>query len=120
MIGEFFSRLVFTTSGDIEPATTAARWFVNSIGAVWLIAIVVTVIGLIYSSRRPRPVPEQDTRLRALLRQHDSSHIGWMLTWKGITVWFSEDGRTAIGYEVVGSVALCLADPVGPGPELEP
>ena len=37
-----------------------------------------------------------------------------MLTWKGITVWFTDDGETAIGYEVIGSVALCLADPVGP------
>ena len=37
-----------------------------------------------------------------------------MLTWKGITVWFTADGETAIGFEVVGSVALCLADPVGP------
>jgi len=119
MIGEFFSRLVFTTSGNIEPASTAARWFVNSIGAVWLLAIVITVIGLIYSSRRPRPVPEQDTRLRALLRQHDSSNIEWMLTWKGITVWFSDDGATAIGFEVVGSVALVLADPVGPIDERE-
>ncbi len=114
MIGEFFSRMVFTTSGNIEPSSTAARWFINSIGAVWLLAIVITVIGLIYSSRRPRPVPEQDTRLRALLRQYDSSNIEWMLTWKGITVWFSEDGATAIGFEVVGSVALVLADPVGP------
>ena len=43
MIGEFFSRLVFTTSGNIEPATTPATWFVNSIGAVWLIAILITV-----------------------------------------------------------------------------
>ena len=60
------------------------------------------MIGLIYSSRRPRPEPEQDTRLRALLRQHHSSNIEWMLTWTGNTVWFSDDGRTAIGYEVVG------------------
>ena len=36
MITEFFCRLVFTTSGNIDPDTTAARWFVNSIGAVWL------------------------------------------------------------------------------------
>ena len=114
MLAEFFSRLVFTTSGDIDPISTPAKIFVNSIGAIWIVFILITVVGLIYSSRRPRPVPDADVRLRALLRQYGSSNIEWMLTWKGITVWFSDEGDTAIGYEVVGSVALCLADPVGP------
>jgi phosphatidylglycerol lysyltransferase len=114
MITEFLYRIVFSTSGKIEPATTASEWFVDSIGAVWLTAILVTLVGLLYSSRRPRQEPDTDVRLRALLRQYPSSTIGWMLTWKGITVWFSEDGRTAVGFQVVGSVALCLADPVGP------
>ena len=114
MLAEFCSRLVFTTSGNIDPVTTPAKWFVNSIGAVWLVALLVTAIGLLYSSRRPRPVPDADTRLRELLRRWPSSNIEWMLTWKGITVWFTADGETAIGFEVAGSVALCLADPVGP------
>jgi len=114
MLAEFFSRLVFTTSGNIDPVSTPAKWFVNSIGVVWLGALLITGVGLLYSSRRPRPAPDADTRLRALLLEHNASNIEWMLTWKGITVWFSDDGRTAIGYEVVGSVALCLADPVGP------
>jgi phosphatidylglycerol lysyltransferase len=114
MITEFLYRMVFSTSGNIEPATTAAEWFVDSIGAVWLTAILVTLVGLLYSSRRPRQELGADVRLRALLRQYSSSNMGWMLTWKGITVWFSEDGCTAIGFQVVGSVALCLADPVGP------
>jgi phosphatidylglycerol lysyltransferase len=119
MITEFLCRLVFTSSGNIEPDSTSAEVFVSSIGAVWLIAVVVTAIGLLYSSRRPRVEPEADTRLRGLLRQHKSSNIEWMLTWKGINVWFTDDGRTAIGYQVIGSVAVCLADPVGPGDEKE-
>ena len=119
MLAEFFSRLIFTTSGNIEPNSTPASWFVNSIGAIWLAMILITVVGIIYSSRRPRPVPDADTRLRGLLRQYPSSNIEWMLTWKGITVWFTDDGETAIGYEVIGSVALCLADPVGPNDKRE-
>ena len=114
MITEFLCRLVFTTSDHIVPTSTPARWFVGSIGAVWVATLVITAIGLLYSSRRPRPIEEQDARLRALLRQYDASNIEWMLTWKGITVWFSDDGGSAIGYKVVGSVALCLSDPVGP------
>jgi phosphatidylglycerol lysyltransferase len=114
MITEFLYRLVFSTGGNIEPVTTPARVFINSIGAVWLAAVVVTVVGLLYSSRRPQPVPEADAQLRELLHRHHASNIQWMLTWDGISVWSSADGRTAIGYEVVGAVALCLADPVGP------
>jgi lysylphosphatidylglycerol synthetase-like protein (DUF2156 family) len=114
MLAEFFSRLVFTTSGNIHPISTPAEWFVNSIGAIWIVVLLVTAIGLLYSSRRPRPAPDADVRLRALLRQYRSSNIEWMLTWRGITAWFTADGATAIGFEVVGSVALCLADPVGP------
>lgn len=114
MVAEFVSRLFFSTSGNIEPATDAAELFVRSIALVWIGAIIVTVIGLVYASRRPRPEPEQDARLRALLLANHSSSIEWMLTWRGNTVWFSADGETAIGFRVVGSVALCLADPVGP------
>ena len=71
MLAEFFSRLVFTTSGNIEPVTTPAKWFVNSIGAVWLVAIArhrasgccTPAAG---RARCPTPTPG----CAALLRQH--------------------------------------------------
>ena len=72
-------------------------------------------VGLIYQSRRPRPDARRRTPGCArCCRKYPSSSIEWMLTWKGNTIWFSTDGETAIGYRIVGSVALCLADPVGP------
>jgi phosphatidylglycerol lysyltransferase len=114
MLSEFASRMIFVPSGNIEPQTRAATWFVTSIGGVWIVTILLTFVGLTYASRRPRPVPEQDTRLRQLLARYGSSSIEWMLTWKGNTAWLSSDGETAIGYRVIGSVAVCLADPVGP------
>jgi phosphatidylglycerol lysyltransferase len=114
MVGEFATRLVFGTTHAIEPTTTAARWFVGSIGAIWLLTLLITLIGLLYSARRVLPEPDQDERLRELLETYESSTIGYMLTWRGNTIWFSADGRTAIGYRVVGSVALALGDPVGP------
>ncbi len=95
MVTEFIARMFFTTAGNIEPATTAAKWFINSIGAIWIGVIVITLVGLLYSSRRPRQDPDADVRLRDLLRRYHSSNIEWMLTWKGITVWFADDGETA-------------------------
>ena len=94
MIGEFFSRLVFQPSGNIEPQTRAADWFVTSIGAVWIVTIIVTAVGLIY----PEPAPAAGPRARTsgcatLLSKYPSSSIEWMLTWKGNTIWFSADGR---------------------------
>jgi len=114
MLGEFFTRIFFSTTHNIVPVTTASRWFVGSIGAVWLITLIVTLIGLIYSSRRVISEPEQDLHMRDLLRQHESSSIAFMLTWKGSDSWFSSNGNTGIGYRVVGTVALALGDPVGP------
>jgi lysylphosphatidylglycerol synthetase-like protein (DUF2156 family) len=115
VIGEFFARIFFQTSDAIEPTTQAARWFVGSIGLIWLITIVISIFGLIYASRRTPPPPDQDERLHALLRNSpEASSIEWMLTWDGNTVWISSSGTTAIGYRVVGAVALGLGDPVGP------
>ncbi len=115
MVGEFFARIVFTTTDAIEPTTTAARWFVGSIGLVWMVALLSAAVALLYASRRTPPPPDEDDRLRRLLRASpEAASIEWMLTWKGNTVWFSSDGATAIGYRVVGAVALALGDPVGP------
>ena len=112
-LSAFFGSLVFADPG-IEPDSSAAEWFVRSIGWVWVAAILLTFVSLIYSSRRPVRTGDQDDRLRAMLRQYRSSSIEWMLTWKDITVWFDDEHDTAIGYVLVGSVALCLGDPVGP------
>lgn len=115
MVSEFVARIFFTSSDNVFPVSTAAEWFVKSIGWVWISAWLLTLVGLMYQSRRPKPAVEaEDARLRGLLGRHNSSSIEWMLTWSGNSLWFTPDGGTAIGYRVVGSVALCLADPVGP------
>ncbi len=119
MVAEFLARLVFTTTDRIEPVSDAARWFVSSIGVIWAVALIATLVSLLYSSRKQTPPADQPELIRRLVSQHHSSNIEWMLTWKDITVWLSADQRTAIGYVAVGSVALCLADPVGPAAERE-
>jgi lysylphosphatidylglycerol synthetase-like protein (DUF2156 family) len=113
MLGELGSRLLLG-DGTMAPTTGAATAFVSSIGAVWIAAVLVTLIQLVYSSRRDQPEPGDEERLRTLLREHGAGSIQWMLTWEGNDLWFDAAGTTVIGYRVVGSVALCLADPVGP------
>jgi phosphatidylglycerol lysyltransferase len=114
MVAEWATRMFFSTTNNIEPVTDGARWFVTSIGAVWLVVILGTIIGLAYSSRRVRPAPDDNQRIREMIRAHGVSSIDYMLTWDGNSIWFSADGQTAIGYRIVGTVALCLGDPIGP------
>jgi len=113
-LGEFLARLLFVDPHLLHPTSHLARLFLHSIGLVWVAALAVSLVRLFYSSRRPPLDPDAAGRLRELLRHHESSTVQWMLTWRGITPWFSADGETAIGYRLVGSVALALGDPVGP------
>lgn len=99
---------------DFAAGTLVGRLFTASLAVLWLAALVFVLLGLLYPTRRPETRDDDEARLRSLLRTYNSSNIEWMLTWDGISVWFAADGETAIGYELVGSVALCLADPVGP------
>jgi len=113
VLAELASRLLLA-DGTLAPTTGAANVFVSSIGAVWIAAVLITLVQLVYSSRRDETEPDAGERLRPLLREHGSGSIQWMLTWDGNDLWFDSTGTTVIGYRVVGSVALCLADPVGP------
>jgi phosphatidylglycerol lysyltransferase len=113
-LAELGRRVILSDEQTLVPATSAAEWFLFSISGVWLAAWLVTIVGAIYSSQRLEPDADDDRTLRDRLRQHHSSNIAWMLTWPGTTTWTSSDGRTAIGYRIIGSVALCLGDPVGP------
>jgi phosphatidylglycerol lysyltransferase len=117
MLAEWATRMLFSTTDNIVPETNAAKLFVGSIGAVWLGTILITIVGLAYSSRTQRPEPDQDDRIREMVRSSGVSSIDYMLTWEGNTIWFSTSGQTAIGYRVVGAVALALADPIGPDEE---
>src|SRR5690606_37029052 len=47
-VAELVARLLLTSSGDLEPTTTAAEWFVGSIGLIWLAVVVATAIGTMY------------------------------------------------------------------------
>ncbi len=111
---DFVGRIALIHTHALQPGTHLARFFLHSIGVVWVVALVASAVGLFYSSRRPDVAPDAHERLRAILHRHDSSTVQWMLTWRGITPWFDRAGGTALGYRLAGQVALVLGDPVGP------
>ncbi|MEY9848079.1 phosphatidylglycerol lysyltransferase [Streptacidiphilus sp. BW17] len=49
----------------------------------------------------------------ALLLENGGSTLSYMTTWPGNEYWISEDGRAAVAYRVVGSIALTTGDPYG-------
>jgi phosphatidylglycerol lysyltransferase len=63
-------------------------------------------------------VIERCDSVRELLRRHGDSALAYMATWRGNRHWFSPDSDVVIAYQIVGSVALTVGDPVGPAAEV--
>ncbi len=65
-----------------------------------------------FRDSRTYPGPDAAERSRAILR-HGGSTLSYMSTWRGNTYWFSPDGRAAIAYRTIGTVALTVGGPYG-------
>ncbi len=52
-------------------------------------------------------------RLRELLHVGAVGPLGWMTTWPGNSIWFSEDGGHAVAYREGNGVAITIGHPVG-------
>lgn len=79
--------------------------------------VLLLAIGVFLRSNRIRQRIDGPTELRVrrllLSGGHDDS-LGYFATRRDKTVMFSPDGRAAISYRVIASVALASADPLGP------
>ncbi|MFE7563001.1 phosphatidylglycerol lysyltransferase domain-containing protein [Kitasatospora sp. NPDC057500] len=64
-----------------------------------------------------RPVVHADAedaeRARTLLTEHGGGTLSFLTTWDGNHYWFDEDGRAAVAYRVLNTVALTTGDPFG-------
>jgi phosphatidylglycerol lysyltransferase len=60
------------------------------------------------------------TRARDLMEANSGSSLAYMSTWPGNVYWFTEDGRAALAYRVVATVALTTGGPLGdPGAQAD-
>ncbi|GAA2798337.1 DUF2156 domain-containing protein [Kitasatospora paracochleata] len=90
----------------------AARGLENYCGVVfWAIALVA----LLLAFRRPvvHADAEEAARARALLVAHGGSTLSFISTWDGNHYWFDAEGRAAVPYRVIATVALTTGDPFG-------
>ncbi|MEV4614024.1 DUF2156 domain-containing protein [Kitasatospora sp. NPDC049258] len=76
---------------------------------------VVTLVALLLAFRRPvlHSDAEDAARARALLVAHGGSTLSFISTWDGNHYWFDEQGRAAVPYRVIATVALTTGDPFG-------
>ncbi|MBT2384947.1 DUF2156 domain-containing protein [Streptomyces sp. ISL-11] len=76
---------------------------------------IVTLAALLVTFRRTRLHTDADAAVRArdLLVAHGGSTLSHLTTWDGNFYWFSGDGRAAVAYRVIATVALTTGEPFG-------
>ncbi len=99
---------------DFLPASAAGRVLYHGVGPVfWIIAIVAAVRPLL---ARPASSAQDAARARSILKRHGGDHLAFMTTWPLTSYWFGPDGETAVGYRVVGGVAITVGSAFGAAP----
>lgn len=96
----------------LYPAGGAAREVSDWTGAAFWIVVLVGMLVAFRATPVQQPTVMTDA-MKALLRLHGGSNLSYMSTWNGNSHWISADGRAAIGYRVVASVAISVGDPLG-------
>ncbi|MBP0454334.1 DUF2156 domain-containing protein [Kitasatospora sp. RG8] len=80
-----------------------------------LVFWVVALTALLVAFRRPAVHADaaDAARARALLTAHGGGTLSFITTWDGNHYWFDEEGRAAVAYRVLSTVALTTGDPFG-------
>lgn len=96
---------------DFLPSSLAGRILYHGVGPLfWLIAIGAAIPPLL---TRPASSAHDAVRARSILKQHGGDHLSFMTTWPLTSYWFGPDGATAVGYRVVGGVAITIGAAFG-------
>jgi phosphatidylglycerol lysyltransferase len=104
---------------SVSPRTHHAMWFADS-----LHLMTVVMLGwVVFQVYRPvvfryRTQPHERHQAEAIVRTHGRSALDYFKYWPDKTYFFSASGESVIAYQVSGSFAVALADPVGPEGEV--
>jgi len=113
------ARAAFGLSGPIRSSPDFPHlptWITSLSSAVSAIVLLIAV-AVFLRSGRARQVVDPATELsirKLLLAGGRGDSLGYFATRRDKTVMISPDGRAAISYRVIASVALASADPLGP------
>ncbi len=97
---------------------TSTNGHTRSASSLLLLGCMITATTLVAAQRPPggphRLLPDEATRIRALLQRHGSQDsLGYFALRDDKSVIFSPSGKAAIAYRVIAGVSLASGDPLG-------
>jgi len=105
---------------DLTPYTFYARWFLESISILGIVAAGLVVYNLFRPvAYRVAILPRMRDEARSILEKYGNSSYDYFKIWPDKTYFFSQSRNTFISYRTIGGIALVLGDPIGPQVELE-
>jgi phosphatidylglycerol lysyltransferase len=107
-------------NSDLTAVSQHARWFLQSLDIFGIVAASFAIYSLF------RPIgyriiqfPQERTRTTAIMEKYGKSTFDYFKVWPDKSFFFSPSRESFISYRMVGGIAFCLADPVGPDGDME-
>jgi phosphatidylglycerol lysyltransferase len=120
-VKQTISFLLLRGDPHIGPRTHHARWFLDSLNAMTLMAIVYALFAVFRPAvYRFRTLHHERKLAENITARHGRSALDFFKYWHDKTYFFSESRQSFIAFRVGGGYAVALGDPVGPEPEIEP
>jgi phosphatidylglycerol lysyltransferase len=115
-----FHYLILIGDPELIPRTRYARWFLDSLYMISIMAIVYSI----FSVFRPviykyRTLPRERLLAGGIAEKYGSDSQDYFKLWADKSFFFSPSKNSFIAYRVSSNFAVALADPVGPAEEIE-
>jgi len=111
-----------TLQGDpaIIPRTRHARWFLDSLSMITVVAFCYSLFALFRPVRyRYLTLPHEREQAHMIAEQYGRHSLDYFKLWPDKSYFFSPSKNAFLAYRVGADFAVVLGDPVGPGDEIE-
>ncbi|MGZ4771580.1 MAG: bifunctional lysylphosphatidylglycerol flippase/synthetase MprF [Ilumatobacteraceae bacterium] len=112
-LGDVLRLLVLLPTRSVVPVTRHGMWFVASVRFAALLVVLIALARVVSAVIVSRGTPADRRAVEALLAQWGATPLAYFHL-LGEKHWFlASDGASFIGYQVVGTVAVALGEPIG-------
>ena len=109
---EAFRLLLLLPATTVEPVTRHGSWFIDSVRVAALGVALAAVVRLMARYVRPH-APAERRLVEGLLEEWATTPLAYFQLLGDKTWLVAADGRSFIGYKLVGTTAVALGEPVG-------